>query len=199
MLGPVKFDKENKSNAEKLIKAITDALWATDNNHQQINKAIADKQCKQLPAYFFNIYNKEYFDYKSRKRAKPLLSEETLRKNSNGIYDVLDMWNHTCFPDELLIKASRDLTECLRSYSDYQKQMAQNRSSIDTDRLSQNFQLSNIILAVSKLNVKKSFRWWIDFSTMCRIMYQCILTTTRLILGFQQIEKCGIYGLKNCK
>ena len=26
LLGPVKFDKENKSNAEKLIKTITDAL-----------------------------------------------------------------------------------------------------------------------------------------------------------------------------
>ena len=44
LLGPVKFDKENKSNAEKLIKAITDALWAIDNNHKQIYKAFADKQ-----------------------------------------------------------------------------------------------------------------------------------------------------------
>ena len=160
LLGPVKFDKENKSNAEKLIKAITDALWAIDNNHQQINKAFADKQCKQLPAYFFNIYNKQYFDYKSRKRAKPRLSEETLRTNSNGIYDVLDMWNHTRFPNELFIKPCRDLAECLRSYSDYlvkcQKRMTQNRSN-DTDRLSHNFQLSNIILPVSKLNVKKTF------------------------------------------
>ena len=34
--------------------------------------------------------------------------------------------------------------------------MTQNRST-DTGRLSQNFQLSNIILAVSKLNVKKKF------------------------------------------
>ena len=42
MLGPVKFDKVNKSNAEKLIKAITHALWAIDNNHQQINKGFAD-------------------------------------------------------------------------------------------------------------------------------------------------------------
>ena len=199
---PVKFDKENKSIAEKLIKAITNALWAIDNNHQQINKAYADKQCKQLPAYFFNIYNKQYFDYKSRKRAKTRLSEETLRTSSNGIYDVLDMWNHTRFPNELLIKACRGLAECLRSYSDYlvkcQKRMTQNRSN-DTDRLSHNFQLSNIILPVSKLNVKKRFRWWIDFLAMCRIMYQYILTTTRLILGFQRIEKCGIYGLKNCR
>ena len=63
LLGPVKFDKENKSNADKLVKAITDALWAIDNNHQQINKAFVDKQCKQLPVYFFSIYNKQYFDY----------------------------------------------------------------------------------------------------------------------------------------
>ena len=34
--------------------------------------------------------------------------------------------------------------------------MAQNNST-DTDRLSQNFQLSNIILAVSKLNIIKKF------------------------------------------
>ena len=124
-----------------------------------------------------------------------------MRTNSNGIYDVLDMWNHTRFPNELFIKACRYLAECLRSYSDYlvkcQKRMTQNRSN-DTDRLSHNFQLSNIILPVSKLNLK-SFRWWIDFLTMCRIMYQYILTTTRLILGFQRIEKCGIYGLKNCR
>ena len=82
------------------------------------------------------------------------------RKNSNGIYDVLDMWNHTRFSNESFIKACRDLAECLRSYSDYlvkcRKQMTQSRST-DTDRLSQNFQLSNITLAVSKLNVKKRF------------------------------------------
>ena len=104
MLGPVKFDKENESNGEKLINAITDALWAIDNNHQQTNKAFADKQRKQLPAYFCNIYNNQYFDYKSRKRTKPRLSEETLRKYSNGIYDILDMWNHSRFPKELFIK-----------------------------------------------------------------------------------------------
>ena len=108
LLGLVKFDKENKSNAGKLIKAITDALWVIDNNHQQINKALVGKQCKQLPAYFFNIYNKQYFDYKSRKRAKPRLSEEILRKNSNGIYNVLDIRNHTRFPNELFIKTCRD-------------------------------------------------------------------------------------------
>ena len=34
--------------------------------------------------------------------------------------------------------------------------MTQNRSA-DTDRLSQNFQLSHIIFAISKLNVKKKF------------------------------------------
>ena len=62
------------------------------------------------------------------------------------------MWNHTRFSNEFFIKACRDLAECLRLYSDflvkYQKRMAQNGST-DTDRLSQNFQLSNIILAVS--------------------------------------------------
>ena len=40
MLGPVKFDKENESNAEKLITAITDALWAIDNNHQQTKRLL---------------------------------------------------------------------------------------------------------------------------------------------------------------
>ena len=119
MLGPVKFDKENESNAEKLINAITDALWAIDNNHQQTNKAFADKQRKPLPAYFCNIYNNQYFDYKSRKRTKPRLSEETLRKYSNGIYDILDMWNHSRFPKELFIKTCRDLAQCLQSDSDY--------------------------------------------------------------------------------
>ena len=70
------------------------------------------------------------------------------------------MLNHTRFSNKLFIKACRDLAECLRSYSDYlvkcQKRMTQNRST-DTDKFSQNFQLSIIILAVSKLNVKKKF------------------------------------------
>ena len=108
LLGLVKFDNENKSNARKLVNPMTDALSAIDNNYQQINKALVDKQCKQLPAYFFNIYDKQYFDYESRKRAKPRLSEETLRKNSNGIYNVLDIRNHTRFPNELFIKACCD-------------------------------------------------------------------------------------------
>ena len=39
LFGPVKFDKENKS-AEKIIEAITDALWAIDNNHQQNKQSV---------------------------------------------------------------------------------------------------------------------------------------------------------------
>ena len=44
------------------------------------------------------------------------------------------------------------MTEILQ----YDLLMTQNRST-NTDRLSQNFQLSNINLAVSNLNVKKKF------------------------------------------
>ena len=52
--------------------------------------------------------------------------------------------------------------------------MTQNRST-NTDRLSQNFQLSNINLAVSNLNVKKKFsmvdRFFDDMQNYVPITY----------------------------
>ena len=35
------------------------------------------------------------------------------------IFYILRAWNYTIFPDEELIKATRNLTECLKSYAGY--------------------------------------------------------------------------------
>ena len=62
------------------------------------------------------------------------------------------------------------MTEILQ----YDLLMTQNRST-NTDRLSQNFQLSNINLAVSNLNVKKKFsmvdRFFDDMQNYVPITY----------------------------
>ena len=70
----LKFPQELSENASKLFKYLTDALWEIDGNHSQFHKGFASGHSLALPNYFKNIYQEEYFDWRSRKRAKPILS-----------------------------------------------------------------------------------------------------------------------------
>ena len=76
----LKFPQGQTENASNLFQYLTDVLWAIDGNHSQFHKGFASSHSLALPKYFKNIYQKEYFAWRSHKRAKPILSQETLVK-----------------------------------------------------------------------------------------------------------------------
>ena len=154
----LKFLQEQSENASKLFKYLTDALWEIDGNHSEFHKGFASSYSLVLPNYFKNIYQKEYFDWRSRKRTKRILSQETLVKCSDNLFDILGAWNYVTFPDEELIKATRSLPECLKSYAGYllkaKERMSINREMAQSyhDRVS----ISNPIESVK--DVKETYQ-----------------------------------------
>ena len=62
LVGNAEFPPESTANINRLVKTLCEALWAIDGNHHHFNKAFANKNCMQLPSYFFKIYDKAYFD-----------------------------------------------------------------------------------------------------------------------------------------
>ena len=140
-------------SVRRLCKALTEGLWAIDSNHEQFNKAFVNNNCKKLPEYFSQIYHKQYFNYQSRKRAKPSLSQQKLSKCADELFDSLDLWSNISFKNEEFLEASRNLAEALLSYSQYlakaNKRMMENRaiatsSSVIIDK----FALPNVVEAV---------------------------------------------------
>ena len=70
--------QEQLRNINVLIQCLTDAVWSLDGNHSKLSKAHSNGYCSQLPHYFTKIYQKEYYDWKNRKRAKPTLTHEKM-------------------------------------------------------------------------------------------------------------------------
>ena len=143
----LKFPQDQNENASNLFKYLTDTLSKINSNQSRFHKGFASSHSLALPIFFKNIYQKEYFDWRSHKRAKPILSQETLVKCSYDLFDILGAWNHTTFSDEELIKTTRNLEECLKSYAGYllkaKERMAINREMVQSyhDRVS----ISNLI------------------------------------------------------
>ena len=85
----------------------------TDGNHNKLNKAYSNDHCFQLPQYFAKIYQKEYYDWKNRKRAKPTLTHEKMLTCSNKFFGAVSLWDNVKFPAAQLLNASRCLAECM--------------------------------------------------------------------------------------
>ena len=85
----------------------------TDGNHNKLNKAYSNDHCFQLPQYFAKIYQKEYYDWKNRKRAKPTLTHEKMLTCSNKFFGAVSLWDNVKFPAAQLFNASRCLAECM--------------------------------------------------------------------------------------
>ena len=174
-------------------------LWAIDGNYTQFHNGFVSSHPLALPNYFKNIYQKEYFYWRRRKRAKPILSQETLVKCSDNLFDILGAWNHTTFPDEELIKATRILAECLKSYADYllkaKEQMTINRETVQSyhDRVA----ICNPIESVK--DVKEAYQK-IDNHLHCVSEYEPILLDNNLLdIGVSEEKKNAISMVQRIK
>lgn len=158
--GLLTVDTEETTNVKKLFTFLADALWAIDGNHSKINTGHSSGHCLALPSYFDEIYQKTYFDWQKRKRARPTLCADKLILCSNNLYDIISMWSHSKFPDENLLNASRALAECLRSYSDYlkksQERMEKNRCV--TKQITEKFSMPSPISAVPFTDLQKPYQ-----------------------------------------
>ena len=113
--------QEQLQNINILIQCLMDALWSLDGNHSKLNKAHSNGHCFQLPQYFAKIYQKESYDWKNRKRAKPTLTHEKMLTCSNKLFDAVSLWDNVKFPAAQLLNASHCLAECMRSYTNHLK------------------------------------------------------------------------------
>ena len=144
--------QEQLQNINVLIQCLTDALWLLDGNHNKLNKAYSNDHCFQLPQYFAKIYQKEYYDWKNRKRAKPTLTHEKMLTCSNKSFDAVSLWDNVKFPAAQLVNASCCLLECMRSYANHLKK-AQERMT--ANRLSNQAATDKFIMP-NPINVKPS-------------------------------------------
>ena len=111
--------QEQVRNINFLVQCLTDALWSFDGNHCKLNKAHSNSHRSQLPQYFAKIYQKEYYDWKNRKRAKPTLTHEKMLTFSNKLFDAVSLWDNMKFPVTQLLNVSRYLAEYMRSYTNH--------------------------------------------------------------------------------
>ena len=111
--------QEQLRNINVLVQCLTDALWSLDGNHSKLNKAHSNGHRSQLPQYFAKIYQKEYYDWKNRKRTKPTLTHEKMLTFSNKLFDAVSLWDNMKFPVTQLLNVSRCLAECMRSYANH--------------------------------------------------------------------------------
>ena len=105
--------QEQLQNIKVLIQCLTDALWSLDGNYSKLNKPHSKGHCFKLPQYFPKIYQKEYYDWKNRKRAKPTLTHEKMLTCSNKFFGAVSLWDNVKFPAAQLLNASRCLAECM--------------------------------------------------------------------------------------
>ena len=143
-------------NVRKLCRSLSEGLWAIDSNHEQFNKAFTNGNCEKLPDFFSEIFKKQYFDYKSRKRRKPSLSQEKLSKCANDLFDSLDFWSNLSFENEEFIKACQNFAEALLSYSQYlakaNKRMMENGTTTTSSLMIEAVDASNLKKEYEKVN-----------------------------------------------